>query len=382
MGLVAGALLAVYAPAIFFDGLIQKSVLDVFFVSAALAILGALATGAHDRKGLWLGLGLALGCLGLTRENALVLVAVVALWAWKGAAHRALGRAAAMGLFAAGVAVMLAPVALRNAAVGGGLYLTTSQFGPNFYIGNHAGADGSYTALRFGRGSPEYERLDATELAERVARRPLTPAEVSSYWTGQAWDFISGQPAAWLRLMARKAALLVNAAETLDTESQESHAEWSWPLRVLGPVTHFGVLVPLALVGVWTTWSRAPAPLGALRHGRHVCRRHARLLRLRALSLSAACRCWRSLPPRGWWRRAGHFRHAPGPKWLPWAPASWPWRSSATCRWCRRRAAGPSPKRTWAPRSTRMAASTRRWAATAARSRSRPTTCPRSTTWA
>lgn len=253
-GIAAGVIVATYAPAIFFDGLIQKSVLDVCFVAGALATIAGLTTGGHDRKRLWFLLGVALGALALTRENALVLVGVVAAWAWVGVAHARLTRAAALGLFAAGLAVVLAPVAIRNAAVGGGLYLTTAQFGPNFYIGNHAGADGSYTALKFGRGSPEYERVDATELAERAAGRTLTPGEVSSYWSGLAWDYIRREPVAWLRLMARKAALLVNASETVDTESQESHAEWSWPLRVLGPVTHFGVLVPLALIGVWVTW--------------------------------------------------------------------------------------------------------------------------------
>jgi 4-amino-4-deoxy-L-arabinose transferase-like glycosyltransferase len=38
-GMVAGTALALYAPAIFFDALIQKSVLDVAFVSAALAAI-------------------------------------------------------------------------------------------------------------------------------------------------------------------------------------------------------------------------------------------------------------------------------------------------------------------------------------------------------
>jgi tetratricopeptide (TPR) repeat protein/4-amino-4-deoxy-L-arabinose transferase-like glycosyltransferase len=253
-GALAGVALALYAPAIFFDALIQKSVLDVAFVSAALAAIAILTTGGADRRRAWLALGLAIGALSLTRENALVLVPVLGAWAWWGVAHHRLGRAGALAMYLAGVTLVLGPVVVRNAAVGGGFYLTTSQFGPNFYIGNNAAADGSYVSLRFGRGSPEFERLDATELAERAEGRPLSPAEVSRYWTARAMAFITGQPGAWLRLQGRKAALLVNAAEMLDTESQESHAEWSWPLRVLGPITHFGVLVPLAVVGLWLTW--------------------------------------------------------------------------------------------------------------------------------
>jgi hypothetical protein len=69
-----------------------------------------------------------------------------------------------------------------HATSGGGFFLTTSQFGPNFYIGNNPSADGTYQSLRFGRGAPEFERQDATELAEatRSAAR-LSPAEVSSF---------------------------------------------------------------------------------------------------------------------------------------------------------------------------------------------------------
>lgn len=253
-GLIAGVTLALYAPAVFLDSLLQKSALDVFFVCAALAALAALLTGGHTHRRHWAALGLAAGALALTRENALVLVVVFAAWIWFAAPTGGLGRRRVLALFTAGVALVLAPVAARNFAVSGEVYLTTSQFGPNFYIGNNPGADGSYQSLRFGRGSPEFERLDATELAERASGRTLTPAEVSSYWTGRATSFITSQPGAWLALMARKTALLVNAAEAVDTESQESYAEWSWPLRALGWLMHFGVLVPLALVGVWATW--------------------------------------------------------------------------------------------------------------------------------
>src|SRR6185369_6448999 len=161
------------------------------------------------------------------------------------------GQAAA---FMLGLAIVLLPVAIRNYAVGGGFYLTTSQFGPNFFIGNNANADGTYMSLRFGRGAPEYERQDATELAEHATGRTLTPSEVSSYWTDRALDFITAHPAQWVSLVGRKFLLLVNATEMLDTESQESYAEWSWPLRLGGWFGHFGVLVPLAVLGMFLAW--------------------------------------------------------------------------------------------------------------------------------
>jgi tetratricopeptide (TPR) repeat protein len=276
VGLVCGLMLALYAPAIFFDGLLQKSVLDVFFVCLALYFIARIATvrlkaGAttanrssrgvrvqpdQPARGVRLQpdslfLGLAIGGLSLTRENALVFILVIALWIVlrRGAAARD-----ALLAFIVGVAIVVAPVAIRNSVVGGGLYITSSQLGPNLFIGNHPGADGSYQSLRYGRGAPEFERQDATELAERALHRSLTPNEVSTYWTDRAIDFMTGQPAEWLRLMGRKIVLLWNATEMVDTEDQATHGDWSWPLRMLGPIGHFGVLVPLAAIGMIVTW--------------------------------------------------------------------------------------------------------------------------------
>src|SRR5437773_6489701 len=41
--IAAGLVMALYAPAIFFDGLLQKSVLDVFFVSLAVWLIAGIA---------------------------------------------------------------------------------------------------------------------------------------------------------------------------------------------------------------------------------------------------------------------------------------------------------------------------------------------------
>ena len=250
-GVVAGLMLALYAPAIFFDGLLQKSVLDVFFVCLALWLI----SGEENTAGFFL-LGLTMGGLALTRENALVFIVVILGWIVLNVEGRRsnVERLKRCAVFLAGIAIILVPVAARNSYVGGGFYVTTSQFGPNLYIGNNPVADGTYQSLRFGRGAPEYERQDATELAERALRKRLTPSEVSGYWTGKALDFATSSPGAWLSLMARKVALLWNATEMVDTESQEAYAEWSLPLRLGGLVGHFGTLVPLALFGVFVTW--------------------------------------------------------------------------------------------------------------------------------
>jgi tetratricopeptide (TPR) repeat protein len=292
-GIAAGSILALYAPAIFFDGLLQKSVLDVFFVCLALWLIARIITvrlpafakatarppkpsgggkadttcnktfvrgvrlpwpaeAAERRRWqpdlLWLSLGLVMGGLSLTRENALVFIVVIVTWGVF------VARVRSVAAFLIGLALVLVPVAARNTIVGGGFYVTTSQFGPNFYIGNNPTADGTYASLRYGRGAPEYERQDATELAELSVGRRLSPAEVSSYWTDRALGFITSQPGAWLELLARKVALVWNRAEMVDTEDQATHAEWSLPLRLAGPVAHFGVLVPLALLGLIVTW--------------------------------------------------------------------------------------------------------------------------------
>jgi len=284
-GIVAGLMLALYAPAIFFDGLVQKSVLDVFFVCLALWLIAKVTTNnaelaepaeqtlplqslrflrfLRSSSWMWLCLGLTMGGLALTRENALVFIAVLLAWSLVGVDRARpdverrtthVDRLRGAAVFLAGIAIVLVPVAARNAYVGGGFYLTTSQFGPNFYIGNNPSADGTYQPLRYGRGAPEYERQDASELAETALGRKLSPAEVSSFWVDKALEFITSRPGAWLKLMARKFALLANATEMLDTESQEAHAEWSWPLRIGGWFGHFGVLVPLAVLGLVLTW--------------------------------------------------------------------------------------------------------------------------------
>lgn len=301
-GLIAGAMLAVYPPAIFFDGLLQKSSLDLFLTALLLALLGEFMNGgsrapsharrqiggseeppyvrpvkAEGRKSLaerrkrpqaasrepyagwpWLaGAGLALGAFMLNRENARVVYPVVLAWLWFSfRAVPARTRLAWAAVFTLAVAAAVLPVGLRNAYAGGEFLISTSQAGPNFYIGNHAGAVGSYVPLVAGHGNADFERDDATKLAEAATGRRLTPGEVSDYWMGRAVRDIGQAPGRWLALLGRKVLLTFNAAEVVDTESIEVYRDYS---PVLGTPVTFGIVLALAAFGAWVTrreWKR------------------------------------------------------------------------------------------------------------------------------
>lgn len=253
VGWMAGGLLAVYPYAIFYGALLQKSGPALFVFCGLLALVGA----SRDTPGRWrlFAWGLALGVLILLRENAALLLPVVALLAWTRAAPtRPRGRLLAVALVCLGTAAALAPVSIRNAWHGGGFVPTTYQMGANLYIGNHRGASGRYAPLRQGGASYAREGSDALEIAREAAGVELSPAEVSRHWTRRTLGEIREAPGAWLRLLATKALLVWNAEEVRDTESPEVYADESWIFSLLSQTFHFGVLLPLAVWGSFATW--------------------------------------------------------------------------------------------------------------------------------
>jgi tetratricopeptide (TPR) repeat protein len=254
VGVIAGVLLAIYPEAIFFDGLIQKSSVDLLLMTAVLAVISTFVRGR--RPGYLALTGLLLGAFALNRENALVLLPIVILWIVlhfrSEPVRRRLGWAA---LVIAGMGAVLLPVALRNQSISGEFLISTSQFGPNFYIGNGRNATGRYEPLLPDRGNAKLERADAQRLAEEASGRTLRPGEVSRYWLDRALAEIGDDPGRWLRLMGRKLLLVVNAGELVDSESMAEYATYSLVLRTFRWHS-FGVLLCLAAAGAVLTRRR------------------------------------------------------------------------------------------------------------------------------
>jgi len=158
-----------------------------------------------------------------------------------------------------GIGLVLFPVGVRNRIVSDEWSFSTFQAGPNFYIGNHAAVDGRYRPLVRGHETPAFERDDAIRLAEQDIGHQLTGREVSAYWMERAFEDIAAEPIRWLRLLVLKTAMVWSRYEVPDVESQYVVSDFSPVLRALGHIWHFGILCPLAVVGMVSTrrdWRR------------------------------------------------------------------------------------------------------------------------------
>jgi tetratricopeptide (TPR) repeat protein len=246
-GLVAGGLWALYPGALLHEILLLKPAWTVLFAVGGLVLLAR----PSSRPWHWARGGLALGCASLLRAEmagvglALVAMGLVARWrAWPWAPPRWGAPLAALG-----IAAIVAVPTVENLRHGGGPVVIAYGGGPNFYIGNHAGADGSYLPLRPDRSDARFEEQDAVELAQSAEGRPLRPAEVSRYWWGRGLSWWGEDPGGALALTLKKAALVWSWWEGADVLSRRIAARWVILLR--DGVLRAGVLLPLALVGLW-----------------------------------------------------------------------------------------------------------------------------------
>ena len=244
-GVVAGMLLAATGVVAFDEILILQSALDPFLAALALERLSAALSRPAVAR--FAAAGAVFGLLGLNRPNALAACAAVALVAL--AADRTRRGALHAAALAAGVGLVLSPVALRNRVVTGEWVLVSSHGGLNFLIGNHAEATGGYEAPPGVTPTIAGQSADTRRLSEAAEGRALTDAQVSDHFYREGWRWIRAQPRAAAALFARKVALTASRAEL---PLNYSYAYWSRdePTILRGLLVGAWLLVPLGLAGL------------------------------------------------------------------------------------------------------------------------------------
>ncbi|HZW72611.1 MAG TPA: glycosyltransferase family 39 protein, partial [Caldimonas sp.] len=230
----------------FYEVLILQSAVDGIMTAAALlALTFALRSPRAARAGVawFLAAGAIFGLQTLNRPNIfLPAVALVIILL-------ALRRMRAATWLAAGVAIGLAPVGLRNLVVAHQWSLVSSHGGLNFYIGNHEGATGFYEFVPGVRPGIEGQRDDTRRVAEAAVGHPLSDAQVSDYFFGLSQSWALAHPGEALALFARKLFYVFHAdhlplpfSYTFYADDAKTLLRW----LVVGP----WLIVPLGIVGL------------------------------------------------------------------------------------------------------------------------------------
>ncbi|MCA8960995.1 MAG: tetratricopeptide repeat protein [Planctomycetes bacterium] len=255
----AGVGYALLPTAIYFDGTIEKSSLAVLLTLGILLVMVPPdpLPSARRRAVAWGIAGVLLGALVLTRQNALALTPLVVIAAGiEGRRWRGVGLAAGSLL---GFVLAVSPWVIRHQCVLGETFISSPNVGQNFWMGNNPEATGTYLGLKVGKANPQFEHLEWIRRAEEARGRTLTPSEVSDYFMERSLDFIHHEPGHWLSISAKKVLMTIGSVELPDTEDFYLYREHSLLLRILDMVLHFGILVPLAGVGIVMTsptWRR------------------------------------------------------------------------------------------------------------------------------
>jgi 4-amino-4-deoxy-L-arabinose transferase-like glycosyltransferase/tetratricopeptide (TPR) repeat protein len=238
---VAAIIVSVYPALTYFN---SELLLDPLFTLLVLWSIDRFLIFDDQPKisqAVWFGV--AVGIAAITRPTILMLVPIFALWQIYHS-RKIFVRQWVIVLVA--TAAVILPITIRNIVVAGDSVLIASQGGVNFFIGNNAESDGVSAVLPEPLGW-NWQMAQVRQIAERQVGQPLTPGEVSSYWSSQGWNWILARPGDATSLFMRKLSFAVSNREISNNRDMTSFFD-KVPLLGINPLG-FGVIFAFAVVG-------------------------------------------------------------------------------------------------------------------------------------
>lgn len=266
VGLASGLIAAVYWPFLYYDAELKTVGMEVFFnLLMLLTMIRAVRTPAAWR---FLLAGVFCGLSAITRPNILAVTPFLALWTWLMLRRGAEPRPAVMSvvMLAAGCALPILPVTLRNLIVGREFVLIASQGGVNFYIGNNPyNADGYTAVVPFTRPGWWEGFEDTHDIPQRELGRLLSEREISNYWFRKSWEWIRAHPGDWIRRLVHKFVLFWTPIEVSNNQPISFFAGMSglsWMFWIGFPVVSaLGIAGVIFIRRDWREWA---LPIGFL----------------------------------------------------------------------------------------------------------------------
>ncbi len=258
VGLIAAGITAFYGPLILFESELLATGAAAFW-GAALVLLFS-ETEQRRSPILAAALGAAVALAVLARPTFVPFVVIVAAWTvrswWVHAGWRKAAGTAALGLVA--FALVAVPFAAWNGAVTGHRGITPGSGGLNVHLGNNPDVCATL-AIRPGVEWEDYMRLPA--------QNGFTgPDARDRYFYGRVKDYLRHDPGSFFAGLGRKTLQMVGSREIPRNLDVYLWRDWSPVLAGLtwrlGSFSFpFGLLLPLALLGVIWRGRRLGAPL-------------------------------------------------------------------------------------------------------------------------
>ncbi|MFA5252159.1 MAG: tetratricopeptide repeat protein [Phycisphaerae bacterium] len=259
VGVLSGVFVALYMPLVFYDGELLAAGWSALW--AVTLILALVKTSEKPNLYLSFAMGLFAALSIITRPEFLPFSAAAFIWlllVWVRRHTNPKKIVLCLALLLVGFSSIAAPVAFLSSRIAGKASFLPLSGGINLYIGNNP----DYKKTINIRPGLAWEKL--TKLpAEHGAKNSF---EDEKFFSDKVRDYIRTQPASFLKGLFYKSAQFLSSRETPRNLDIYLFRKWS-PLLKIGLWKSgrfgfpFGLLLPLAVVGLIFNWRKVPAPV-------------------------------------------------------------------------------------------------------------------------